>query len=551
MEHQVMLVFLQMGIMSFFTSNASNLVEGDTNNYCDTDFDGIYDDNCSDIFIHDLITGETMLVSYAKDETQGNSYSAFPTTSSDGHYVAFMSWASNLVPGDTNEKVDIFVRDRGNVTDRITYESRNDIGMPYPKPPSTSRGCPSPFIGCGGSFHGFYLGVCTDLVLDSYKYGVPFNIQSALIQDDLIHPERYRYHSARNAEDMRQYFYFNQSLLDHIQPYQVGDIAFFDWDGDGITNHALIISSIDGNDRPITMVDASGIIPNINPSGLAFEHNWSNYYEVHIQGHARLLTNLLSVDDIQEQEILQMLVISVNSPLVRANLYDTHGKFLSSNYDENAIPYIPRGYFQDLDSSSMITVTQPLSNTNQYILSLYGEADVSTAIQIETIQNGVITAMQIYTPTINAETTQSTVISLSSDGGIIGFESTPPSLSPSILTPDFIVLDGLINSTITTTFTISESSGQQGVDNAVITLSDLSTQYGTTTSSEEFSITPSTFSIGAGGEQQVNIQINTNDLDYGNYIGGLTIISDNGNPIKIPFLLYIHPYYISLPLIGK
>ena len=54
-------------------------------------------------------------MSVADDGTQGNGsseYSGDPSISADGRYVAFMSDASNLVPGDTNGNADIFVYDR-------------------------------------------------------------------------------------------------------------------------------------------------------------------------------------------------------------------------------------------------------------------------------------------------------------------------------------------------------------------------------------------------------------------------------------------------------
>jgi hypothetical protein len=37
-----------------FVSVADNLVSDDTNNFCDTDGDGVFDDNCQDVFMHDL-----------------------------------------------------------------------------------------------------------------------------------------------------------------------------------------------------------------------------------------------------------------------------------------------------------------------------------------------------------------------------------------------------------------------------------------------------------------------------------------------------------------
>ena len=81
-----------------FESDASNLAAGDTN-------------STRDIFVHDTQTGTTSRVSVASDGTQANSYSSSPVLSGDGRYVAFESDASNLVPGDTNKSRDIFVRD--------------------------------------------------------------------------------------------------------------------------------------------------------------------------------------------------------------------------------------------------------------------------------------------------------------------------------------------------------------------------------------------------------------------------------------------------------
>src|SRR5204863_383210 len=43
---------------------------------------------------------------------QGNGDSQDTAISADGRFVAFYSVASNLVPGDTNGKADVFVRDR-------------------------------------------------------------------------------------------------------------------------------------------------------------------------------------------------------------------------------------------------------------------------------------------------------------------------------------------------------------------------------------------------------------------------------------------------------
>jgi Tol biopolymer transport system component len=81
-----------------FSSRATNLVPGDTN-------------SIADLFVHDLMTGETTRVSVASDGSQANSGSASPSISADGRFVAFNSEATNLVPGDTNGGQDVFVHD--------------------------------------------------------------------------------------------------------------------------------------------------------------------------------------------------------------------------------------------------------------------------------------------------------------------------------------------------------------------------------------------------------------------------------------------------------
>jgi Tol biopolymer transport system component len=82
-----------------FDSDATNLVAGDTN-------------GTTDIFVRDLQAGTTERVSVSTGGVQGNDLSIFPAISADGRYVAFWSYASNLVAGDNNSDFDIFVHDR-------------------------------------------------------------------------------------------------------------------------------------------------------------------------------------------------------------------------------------------------------------------------------------------------------------------------------------------------------------------------------------------------------------------------------------------------------
>ena len=72
-----------------FSSWASDLVASDNN-------------GTSDVFVHDRQTVETTRVSVAYNGAEADGQSSWFSISSDGRYVAFASWAPNLVLGDTN-----------------------------------------------------------------------------------------------------------------------------------------------------------------------------------------------------------------------------------------------------------------------------------------------------------------------------------------------------------------------------------------------------------------------------------------------------------------
>lgn len=75
-----------------------------------------------DVFVHDRQSGTTTRASVSSTGVQGNSGSRCPYISPDGRYVAFTSGASNLVPGDTNGEEDVFLRDRDADEDGIFDE---------------------------------------------------------------------------------------------------------------------------------------------------------------------------------------------------------------------------------------------------------------------------------------------------------------------------------------------------------------------------------------------------------------------------------------------
>ena len=110
-----------------FNSFATNLVPADANG------------GRPDVFLHDMSTGTTELASVSSMGEQGDGSSFSPSLSADGRFVAFGSLAQNLVGGDTNADVDVFVRDRANgTTERVSLSTAGAEGNGRSELPSIS-----------------------------------------------------------------------------------------------------------------------------------------------------------------------------------------------------------------------------------------------------------------------------------------------------------------------------------------------------------------------------------------------------------------------------
>jgi Tol biopolymer transport system component/methionine-rich copper-binding protein CopC len=91
-------VFSPDGTRIAFVSAATNLVPG-------------VGSSNGDIYEKNLVTGAIRLVSDDSFGTEGNGWSTNPTYSADGKKISFVSFAANLVPGDTNGTSDVFIKD--------------------------------------------------------------------------------------------------------------------------------------------------------------------------------------------------------------------------------------------------------------------------------------------------------------------------------------------------------------------------------------------------------------------------------------------------------
>jgi len=117
-----------------FMSMAENLVSGDTTPE-------------RDIFLHDISSGQTIQVSVSSTRVPGNDDSEYPEISANGRYIVFMSLASNLVAGDTNNEADIFLHDTvTGITSRVSVASNGTQG---------NSGSSNPAISADGRYIAF------------------------------------------------------------------------------------------------------------------------------------------------------------------------------------------------------------------------------------------------------------------------------------------------------------------------------------------------------------------------------------------------------------
>jgi len=99
-----------------YSSYADNLAPNDAN-------------NAADIFLYDREEDRTTCISVSPDGKQADGDSICPTISGNNRWVVYASKATNLTPGDTNAKWDIFVYDRiTRATERVSVSTKKEQG---------------------------------------------------------------------------------------------------------------------------------------------------------------------------------------------------------------------------------------------------------------------------------------------------------------------------------------------------------------------------------------------------------------------------------------
>lgn len=115
------------GRYALFESLAADHVVNDTN-------------GVNDVFVRDLQTQTTLLVSVATNGAVGSGGSSNAVMTPDGRFVAFVSSASNLVAGDTNGGPDLFLRDLQNQTTTMVSVGATNMNGKFGSPVITPDG---------------------------------------------------------------------------------------------------------------------------------------------------------------------------------------------------------------------------------------------------------------------------------------------------------------------------------------------------------------------------------------------------------------------------
>jgi Tol biopolymer transport system component len=114
------------GRLVVFPSAATNLVPDDTN-------------GSVDMFVKDVVSGAVERVNVSATGAQTSSYTLMPAITPDGSRVLFVAWGDTLVPGDTEDTPDIFMKDlRTKAITRVNTRPDGTVANAQPYQPAVS-----------------------------------------------------------------------------------------------------------------------------------------------------------------------------------------------------------------------------------------------------------------------------------------------------------------------------------------------------------------------------------------------------------------------------
>ncbi|WP_455223077.1 PKD domain-containing protein [Kaarinaea lacus] len=339
-----------------YESNATNLANTADNN------------GATDIFLFDSVTGITELVSINSEEEQGNGISRNPSVSDDGRYVAFESQSNNLVEDDTNNASDIFMRDRElGMTYRLsvnnTGEQANDDSA-------------TPMINANGTVVVFQ-STASNLVGNDQN-----NVRDIFVRD-LINSSTSRVNVSSSGDETNASTYTSPAI-DASGRY----IVFYSSANNLVendSNNAWDVYLRDRESRQTTLVsvntngqqgNASSFIPTLSAGG---------HYVVFGSG----AQNLVADDTNESWDIFAHVLIQPNrAPIADAgeDRQTFLGESVTLNGGNSTDPDIPMPqltYLWSIESApqgSNATIVDPVSETASFVPDLLGDYVISLVV---------------------------------------------------------------------------------------------------------------------------------------------------------------------------
>jgi K319L-like, PKD domain/Secretion system C-terminal sorting domain/FIMAH domain/WD40-like Beta Propeller Repeat len=362
------------GRFMVFWSDASDLVSNDTN--------GKYD-----VFVRDLQNGATALVSVNRDGTNsGNSYSIDPEISADGRFVAFTSYARDLVSNNTTGYGDIFVRDLQNGTTTLVSVNRDGT--------NSGNGSLNPVINADGRFVAF-ISSARDLVNNNgnnYPQVYVRDLQNGTTTLVSVNREGtnggngFRTYAVRISPDGRLVaFISNASDLVNNDTNDADDVFVRD-----LQNGTTILVSV--NHDGTNSGNSTSFYPAISADGrfVAFESSASD---------------LISNDTNGKQDVFVRDLQNGNMTLVSVSRDGTN----VSNGSSGTPVISANGRFVAFISSASDLV----SNDTNGILAVF----------VRDLQNGTTTIVSVNRDGTNSGNKPSAAPAISADGRFVAFES--------------------------------------------------------------------------------------------------------------------------------
>ncbi len=446
--------------------------------------------------------------------------------------------------------------------------------------------------------------VCTDLVIDAYLAGTGgtapsdtchgndwydpkmqfssggANLYALLRADAQAHPGRYQYPSngARNAEDLRRYFYYQQLYLGATTDWRVGDVAFFEWGSDNMADHVAIVTAVGADGLPDAIMHAHGVPDHCG--GGACEDDWNNHYQSHLMGHGRLASMhqgqtaaLAPALQGAESNVWQALHVSVQSPsnAVAMTLYDPNGRevhkdmsweLVASNNDE-FIPYIPYALQSVSAQRQAITVSHPITGVYQAILT----STTSTTFEFAaaTSQEGNVVHEETFAGSLSHGEMQVVPLDLTYVNDAPWADEQAPLAAAWFSLPESVEAEITPGELVTSSVVLGAPPADVRVS---LELSDFSSLMGDQLPGDGIALNQTTFTMTVGQPRQVYLEVALSPgIASGRYLGALMVhveplsgqqavlnaLSQSGYTRRVPVVVHVKEgrHRIYLPLVTR